>query len=548
MSRPLRVWLPLVAILLLLSAHAQIAHEHIEGRRIDGVTRAEVIGDVDGDGVEDLVVCIHAGFPNFQGAFMILSGRDFRVLVPRVSGQSNPNEGPTSWVTGAGDFNGDGIPDVIRGSPDWGLGFSPRFRVFSGVDGSTLHDFPDPGVNDWGAAVAPLGDVDGDGFGDVILGEEYGDNFFVYGGPDGHLIREHRNLIGQFISVRSIGDIDLDGVPDYAFGLGAWNAVRVHSGATGAVLLEVTGQGQFPLGLDVCGVGDLDGDGRAEFAASAGVGNFSSAAPGEVFVFRGSDGAVLFHFRGEGTTVQTAANLGMFLDGGRDVNGDGVPDLIASAPLPWNRRGEPGYVNVYSLRTGTLLWNRRRTDTTAENLRYCRLFGDLDGDGLSEWGFGDSHADYSAFGAGRIWIYRGAPGDADEFCAATPNSTGAAARLLWEGPTSVGHPRMKMRLVGAPPNSFAVWFYGVAGSPTPAGAGSLCLSAPLVRLSPPVALDAAGEATLTVDWLNGPQASGPLAWSAGSAWAVQALYRDAGTPPGVAPIHTTSAWRVVFLP
>ena len=74
------------------------------------------------------------------------------------------------------------------------------------------------------------------------------------------------------------------------------------------------------------------------------------------------------------------------------------------------------------------------------------------------------------------------------------------------------------------------------------------MTAPLVRLSAPVAIGATGDAALTVDWLNGPQAAGPLAWSAGSAWAVQALYRDAGTPPGVLPINTTSAWRVVFLP
>jgi hypothetical protein len=202
---------------------------------------------------------------------------------------------------------------------------------------------------------------------------------------------------------------------------------------------------------------------------------------------------------------------------------------------------------VYSLRTGTLLWNRRRTTGIQESLRYCRMFGDLDGDGLSEWGFGDGHADYSAFAAGRIWIYRGAPGDADEFCPPTQNSTGAPARLLWDGPTSVGHPRMSMRLTDVPPGSFAVWFYGVASAPTPAGAGHLCLTAPLVRLSSPVAIDAAGEAALTVDWVNGPQATGPFVWSVGSAWAVQAVYRDAPTPTG-APFNTTSAWRIVFLP
>ncbi|MEZ6018227.1 MAG: integrin alpha [Planctomycetota bacterium] len=534
-----------ICTVIIFPAAAQIMHGTIDGGLLDGVTRAEVIGDIDGDGTGDLAVCLYQGGIASNGAILVVSGRTLQPLLPRIEGLAH--ESWAFWVTGAGDFNGDGTPDFVRGTPDWGLGAAPQFRVYSGRDASLLHVFPDPGVNDWGAAVAPLGDVDGDGFDDLILGEEYGDDFYIYGGPDGHLIRTHVDLGGAFMPARSIGDINLDGVPDYAIGIASLNRVRVYSGASGAVVHDVVGQGLFSIGIDVCGVGDLDGDGRVEFAACAGVGRFQNAAPGEVFVFRGSNAEVLFHFQGEGTTLATVANLGMFLDGGRDVNGDGVPDLIASAPLPFNQGGEPGYINVYSLRTGTLLWNRRRTPHVAERLEYCRFYGDLDGDGLSEWGFGDSHADYAAFGAGRIWIYKGAFGDADEFCPATPSSSGQPARLVWDGPTSVGHPRMALHIEGAPPSTFAVFFYGVARAPASAGSGFLCLGPPIVRLSQPVATDAAGRADLSIDWLSGPQVAGPAAWTVGSAWALQAFYRDAPGPTG-APFNSTSASRVVFLP
>jgi hypothetical protein len=48
-----------------------------------------------------------------------------------------------------------------------------------------------------------------------------------------------------------------------------------------------------------------------------------------------------------------------------------------------------------------------------------------------------------------------------------------------------------------------------------------------------------------VSWLSGPNVSGPGAWQPGTAWAMQAVYRDVGGPGGTN-FNTTSAWRVVF--
>ncbi|MEM6570296.1 MAG: integrin alpha [Planctomycetota bacterium] len=482
-----------------------------------------------------------------DGAVAFVSGRTLRLILPPVFGHLDA--GLTFWVHSAGDFNGDGTPDALRGSVFASpTSAPPDVRVYSGVDGSTLHIFPDPGVDDWGAFVAPLGDVDQDGFDDVILGEEFGDDLYVYGGPDGHLIRSHADLGSFRPSARRIGNVDGDGVPDYAIGLIGQNRVLVISGATGAVIHDILGQGQFPIGLDVCGVGDFDGDGIDDFATGATLGPNSSPAPGEVFVYRGSTGEVAYRFQGENGSTLEYANFGQQLDGGQDVNGDGVPDLIVSAPWPANGVGDPGYINVYSLRTGTLLWSRRRRADAAEFLWYPRLFGDLDGDGRSEWGFGDLSNDDQHFGAGRIWVYRGAPGDAEEICVGAPNSTGNPARLLWNGPTRVGDERMTLSLEDGPPDEMAVVFYGVPQAPVPAFDGTLCLARPAFRLTDPLQLDAAGAATVSVDWTSGPQVTpGISEWEAGATWAVQAVYLDPGGPGGSG-LNTTSAWRVVLVP
>jgi hypothetical protein len=143
-----------------------------------------------------------------------------------------------SSVSDAGDVNGDGVDDLIVGAPGNG-GFNPgNVQVFSGVDGSVLYNFDgDSGSDRFGVSVSGAGDVNGDGFDDLIVGAVLdNDNGFqsgsarVFSGSDGSVLY---NLDGDSArdgfggSVSGLGDVNGDGVADFIVGAGSGGYARV---------------------------------------------------------------------------------------------------------------------------------------------------------------------------------------------------------------------------------------------------------------------------------------------------------------------------------
>lgn len=149
-------------------------------------------GDVNADGVPDLIVGVIGDQVNGQpfGGARVFSGRDGSLLL--ALRPNSPGDRFGSRVSGAGDVNADGFDDLIVATQFASLGFTENglVRVFSGKDGALLHEFVGGDHGDGlGASVDEAGDLDGDGFDDFLAGAPgEGPNngrAHVYSGRDG---------------------------------------------------------------------------------------------------------------------------------------------------------------------------------------------------------------------------------------------------------------------------------------------------------------------------------------------------------------------------
>jgi len=269
-----------------------------------------------------------------------------------------------------------------------------------------------------GASAAFAGDRDGDGWTDYWLGADnlgsptYAGHVFLVSGQTGATLLDVAGAaFGSFgKSVAALPDVDGDGVGDLAVGAflesgtfsSAGKAYLV-SGATGAVLLSWEGiQVSEHFGWTVASVGDLDGDGLGDLAVGStyrDVGGLSGA--GTVHVYSSATGALIRNFDG----VQTYENLGYDVLGERDLDGDGVPDVVASAPshVPPGATFRRGAVRAYSGATGALLWEAVGTTDFDDLGDFMDWVGDLDGDGVEDLAAGASPNDH-------LFVFSGATG------------------------------------------------------------------------------------------------------------------------------------------
>ena len=241
------------------------------------------------------------------------------------------------WVTApVPDLDGDGAPEVLLSAPAAVHG-DGRVVLLSGRTGEQLFDFLGTGSEALGEALADAGDVDGDGLHDVILGAPGAGAgaAYVFSGADGSLLL---SLAGARTgdrfgaTVAGLGDMDGDGRSDIAVGaplageIGA-GVVTVYVGATGDVIFSLEGEAagdDFGDGVDE--VGDLDLDGVPDLVVGAPDAGASDG--GAIYVYAGATGERLL---GPLEAGRTSWDFGKwFVDGPGDLDGDGVPDVYAS--------------------------------------------------------------------------------------------------------------------------------------------------------------------------------------------------------------------------
>jgi hypothetical protein len=193
--------------------------------------------------------------------------------------------------------NGDGLADIVVGAPGFDdLGLYDRGRVLlylgpltgSRVDPVWTFDGDQAGAR-LGYSVAGAGDVDADGFADIIVGAPFSDS--------GRVLVFHGSATGPAFA------------PD-------WSARSTQSPAE--------------IGAAVAGAGDVDGDGYADVVVGAPkLGDASQPAEGQIRVFTGGLHGLAQGWAWSAEGQQANALLGVAVAGAGDVNGDGLADVVA---------------------------------------------------------------------------------------------------------------------------------------------------------------------------------------------------------------------------
>lgn len=225
-----------------------------------------------------------------------------------------------------GDINGDGFDDVITGS---GFGTAGHVKVFDGTrlgrtNALLMSFYAFPGSFRGGVYVA-AGDITGDGRADIIVAPDAGARPFVrvFDGKTGAEIRSFLAYPPTFTGGVSVaaGDVNGDGRDDIITGAAINGHVKVFDGATGAEIRSFLAFEGFNGGVFVA-AGDLNSDKHAELIIGAGPG----APGGHVKVFDGATGQELLSFFAYDPNFSGGVRVGA-----GDVDNDKIPDIIVGA-------------------------------------------------------------------------------------------------------------------------------------------------------------------------------------------------------------------------
>jgi len=380
-------------------------------------------GDVNGDGLDDLIVGAYKDDPNGSesGSARVFSGQDGSILY------TFDGDSASDWfgisVSGAGDVNGDGFDDLIVGAnlDDNNGANSGSARVFSGQDGSVLYTFyGDSGYNYFGVSVSGAGDVNGDGLDDLIVGAEgdanngtHSGSARVFSGQDGSILYtfDGDSAEGYFgSSVSGAGDVNGDGLDDLIVGARDDDnngtdsgSARVFSGQDGGILYTFYGDSASDhFGCSVSGAGDVNGDGLNDLFVGAYGDDNNGTNSGSARVFSGQDGSILYTFDGDSEEDR----FGSSVSGAGDVNGDGWVDLLVGAYGDDNNGTNSGSARVFSGQDGSILY----TFDGDSAFDYFGISvsgaGDVNGDGFADLiagAYGDDN-NGSFSGSARVFI------------------------------------------------------------------------------------------------------------------------------------------------
>ena len=319
-------------------------------------------GDADADGRSDLFV---AGYVTSLGGTMYVLDGDSGTILGGYNLPNYSSSGETRRMAldVLDDVDGDGVFEVVVGDP--GIGDRGAAYLLNGATGANIQGFGSQRVlpgDGFGVGVAAIGDAVGNEETDFVVSATWSDIFglqdgalFVFDGGTGDTTTAYGPIprpptppggffFGQELT--GIGDVDLDGRGDFAVAQPNESLpgtphesgrVYVFSGSLGEPLFELIAtrhrnDGHF--GEVVAPVGDIDGDGAPELFVGAPGDHRDGEVwpPGRAWLFSGASGAVLDSLDLPLGGGRRDAQFGYDVAGVGDVSGDGVPDLLVGAP------------------------------------------------------------------------------------------------------------------------------------------------------------------------------------------------------------------------
>jgi hypothetical protein len=340
-------------------------------------------GDVNADGYGDVII----GAPNpdhndkIGRAFIYFGSATGLGATADWSAQGGQTRGWFGRRVGwAGDVNGDGYDDVVVGMPHYHTDIPNVGRAFafygSPTGPSILADWiidGDQGGALYGRSLGRAGDVNGDGYGDVIVGAHYYDDpernegraYAYYGGPSGldtspawiHESNQANAWFGR--SVGAAGDVNADGYDDVIVGSPAYTDDQSKEGVAFAFYGSAAGLSDTPdwtgeaqqanawFGRAVAWAGDVNADGYDDVVVGAPNMDTNQPDGGKVFCYFGS--ATGLSLTPDWTQGLNQANawFGRAVATARDVNGDGYDDILVGAPRWTNPEDQEGGVWLF---------------------------------------------------------------------------------------------------------------------------------------------------------------------------------------------------------